>query len=271
MKCHLIRSLFLLSVSVLSSNVVAQSLLSFSVGYEQTSGDYGLVNETEITTIPLNLQYINEAWRLKLTVPFISVSGDGSVIPGSNGVIGVDFNSLIGGGLGGGSNASSAIETQSGLGDIVSSLSYAFIPTGDVAWFHELSAEVKWGTANENKFLGTGENDYSLSIYSLYERNTLKPFMSLGYLFMGDTPSTDFNNVLFASTGVMYPINGSLLLNVVYDYQQATLDGIDAGQTISLYLTKTLNEGWSTSLYLLNGLSDSVADTGLGLSVSRNF
>jgi len=271
MKSHLIRSLFLLALSIMSGSVVAQSMLSLGVGYEQTSGDYGLVNETEITTIPLDLQYINEAWRLKLTVPFISVTGDGSVIPGSNGVIGVDLNSFIGGGLGGSSNTSNVTDTQSGLGDIVSSLSYAFIPKGDEAWFHELSAEVKWGTANARKFLGTGENDYSLSFYSLYEKSTLKPFVSLGYLFMGDTAIANYNNVLFASAGVMYPINENLLLNAVYDYQQATLDGMDAGQMISLYLTKTLNEGWNVSLYLLNGLSDSVADTGMGLSVSRSL
>jgi len=276
MKLHLPRTIFLLILSYLPGSVVAgseaaDSQLSFSVGYEQTSGDYGLDNDTDITTVPFNLQYINEAWRFKLSVPFISVTGDGSVIPGTNGVIAGDLTSIFGVGQSGGTSSTSVVETQSGPGDIMSSLSYAFLPENQSNMFYEMTAEVKWGTASAEKFLGTGENDYSLSLFSMYERYDLKPFLSLGYLVMGDSQVTDYNDVMFVTTGFMYQLNSKTLVSIAYDFQQTTIDGTDDGKTLSVYLNRVLGEKWSASAYLLNGLSDSVADTGFGLNLIRNF
>lgn len=252
----------------ISQVTLAESWVNFSIGYEQTSGDYGSESNTDIVTVPLNLQYSNDAWRLKLSVPFISVTGDGTVIPGTNG--GISGNSPFTR-MGSSTSTITLTETEAGLGDIITSVSYAFVPQANSYIFSELTADVKWGTASTQKYLGTGENDYSLSLYMAYEKYDLKPFLSVGYLLMGDTDLTDFNNIMFTTVGLMSQLNESTLLSVAYDYQQASVNDIDDGHKVSLSLSKRINQKWTANAYLLSGLTDSVADSGFGFTLNRNF
>jgi len=252
---------------------MAESTSNISIGYEQTSGDYGQENDTEITTIPLTVQYIENAWRFKVSIPYISVKGDGSVIPSSGGVVS-HGHMQMGSGFGSTpmqTTTVSLVETQSGLGDVTTSVSYAFLPRNDSYAFYELTGEVKWGTASVNKNLGTGENDYSLDLYSIYVKHDLKPFLTLGYLVIGDTNISKYNDVFFTSVGLMYPMNSKTSFSVVYDYQQAAIDGIDDDHTVSLYVTRNFNQEWSANVYILNGLSDSVADSGAGFTLIRSY
>ena len=258
----------LLSLMSVSQVTMADSMTNISFGYEQTSGDYGSSTNTDITSIPLNLQYMNDTWRFKLSVPFISVTGDGTVIPGTNG--GISGASPFSG-SGGGTSSTTTVDTQSGLGDIITSASYAFSADADSFVFSELTAEVKWGTASAEKYLGTGENDYSVSLYTIYEKFDLKPFLSLGYLLLGDTSLTDYNDVVFSTAGMMFKLSVNTVLSLAYDYQQTTITGTDDSQTISLYLNKRLNPDWMASAYVLSGLSDAVADSGFGFTLIRNF
>lgn len=263
----------LLSLLIYSSGAMANSMANISVGYEQTTGDYGLNNDTEITTIPLTVQYAQDAWRFRLNIHYISVTGDGSILPGSMGTISSDnLISLIGpGGPSMPGATTSVVETQSGLGDITTSVSYAFPPDNNSNMFYELTAEIKWGTASASKNLGTGQNDYSLSLYSMYEKHALKPFLSVGYLFMGDRQFVDYNDVLFTTAGLMYQMNPQTFFSVAYDYQQATSDGRDDGHMAGLYATRQFSGPWSANVYLLKGLSDSVADSGAGFTLIHSY
>jgi len=247
-------------------SVMAESQLDFSVGYEKTSGDYGLENTTEITSIPLSIQYIDDAWRLYLSVPFISVTGDGSVTPGINGIMRNDGDFH----MGSGSGSNSTLDTNSGLGEIISSVSYAFMPQNS-DMFYELTGSVKWGTASFEKGLGSGENDYSVSLHSLYQKHELKPFINIGYLFIGDTSVTDYDDVLFMSYGLLYSANLQTSFSFAYNYQQATTNTSDESQSFSLYVNQRLDKQWMGSVFLFSGLSDSVADTGVGLSLIHSF
>lgn len=261
MKRRILPAVTLLIMLLASNSAMAEGKVSVGLGYEQTSGDYGQTEETEITTVPLYFQYIRDAWRFKLSIPHISVTGDGSVIPSSGGMGG--FGSF------GSTGSSSVVETQYGLGDVTGSISRSFRPQNSYM-FYELTAAVKLGTASVEKNLGSGENDYSVGLYSSYGKHALKPFLSIGYQLMGDTATVDYNDVLFARTGLMYQLNAKTLMNVSYDYQQATADG-DDGKTLSFSVSRKLNQKWLANVYFLNGLSDSVADSGLGFSLIHNF
>jgi len=268
---HKILNLKLLVLLLISTSSIADRQFNFSVGYEKTSGDYGLENTTDITTVPLVAQYTKDAWRVRLYVPFISITGDGSVMPGSNGAVSNRsiLNTIMGSGSGS-TSTDTVVTTQSGLGDISISISYAFMPLNS-EMFYELTAEAKWGTASVNKGLGTGENDYSVSFYSMYEKHNVKPFISLGYLLIGDTNLTDYNDVLFSRTGFMYSVNPQISFSVAYDYQQAMTDSTDEGQTLGLYAYRSFNKQWSGNAYVLAGLTDSVADSGIGFSFIHCF
>lgn len=276
MNGRIILTMKLLGLMSVSWGTMADTLVNISIGYEHTSGNYGLEDDTEITTIPLVVQYIEDAWRFRLNIPYIRVTGDGSVVPGGNGVISNNnaMNTLMGSGFGGRSTQTTTTtveETQSGPGDITTSVSYAFLPKNDSDMFYEITAEVKWGTASADKNLGTGENDYSLNLYSMYGKYDLKPFLSLGYLVIGDTDLVDYNDVFFATAGLMYQMNSKTSFSVIYDYQQATVDAADDGHLASLYVSRQFNQLWSANVYLLNGFSDSVANSGAGFTLIRSY
>lgn len=252
--------IFMFLVAVFSSGtVMANSIFSVSIGSEQTTGTYGSSSETKIGTFSLLAEYSVDAWRFSLYTPFISVTGDGSVLPSGGG---------MGAGIGG---ATGIDDTQSGLGDIKPSLSYAFFPKKGNFIFYELTAEVKLGTASVTENLGTGENDFSLSLYSAYEKYDTQPFLTFGYLMLGDTEAVNFNDVMFATVGFTYHMNSKIALGMVYDYQQAAVDGEDDGVIFEVNISNQFNRQWSGRIYSLTGLSDSVADSGVGLSLRRNF
>ena len=265
MKFWLVQFCILLLPVFFSGSVMANGLFSVSVGHEQTTGTYGSTSETKIGTTSLLADYSMGAWRFSLYAPFVSITGDGTVVPGSTTT-----------GTGNGNNSTTTttttiVETQSGMGDITPSLSYAFFPKKDSYIFHELTAEVKLGTASVDDNLGNGENDFSLSLYSAYEKYDMQPFLTLGYLMLGDTDTVDFNDVMFATVGFSYRMNPKTSFGMVYDYQQAAVDGDDDGVIFELNLSTQFNQQWSGRVYSLTGISDSVADSGIGFSLRRNF
>ena len=248
----------LLMLMFISNNAIAESAASISLGYEQTTGNYGLTEETKITTIPVSLQYIKDDWAFNVSVPFISITGTGDVIPTS-------------GGMGGfGNKTGSAVTTQRGLGDVSASIAYSIQPKNS-SMYYEITGAVKLGTASAQKNLGTGENDYSLSLYSLYDKNALKPFLTVGYTLIGDTATIDFNNIMFAVAGFNYQMNSKTMLSISYDYKQAAVDGAVDGKSWSIYIARKINPKLSANLYFINGLTDSVADKGIGFGLVRNF
>ena len=261
---RILRIVMILVPIFVSCETMANSMFNITTGYEQTSGTYGLASKTNIEKISFLVEYTNNAWLFSVYTPFVSVTGDASIMPNSGGMISSNiFN--VGPGAGG------SVETRSGPGDITTRLSYAFFPKDGNYLFYELTGEVKLGTASTDKNLGTGENDYSLSLYAMYEKYDIKPFMSLGYITIGDTVSVDYKDVVFVTGGFTYQINSKTSFGLTYDYQQASIDGVDDGTMVILDLSSQLNLKWSTSIYLMNGLSNSVADSGIGLTLKRNF
>jgi len=253
----LVKSLLLV---FMSAQVMAASQSSISIGYEQSSGNYGSTEETKSTSIPLRIKYTDNAWGFKLSIPYLSVTGDGSVIPSGSGSRKASFT---GGPL-------SGVSTQSGLGDVVGSVTYSISPKKSYMYY-ELATEVKFGTASVKDKLGTGEHDVSLSLYSEYEKRAVKPFWVLGYTVIGDTKTTDFNDVFFITAGINYQMNAKTLMSLSYDYQQATIDGEENAEVMGLSFSRKINKKWLTNFYLTKGLSDSVADTGLGVGLVRKF
>ncbi|MGB5396253.1 MAG: hypothetical protein WBN96_03825 [Gammaproteobacteria bacterium] len=257
-------------LSLVAYNAAAFDRVDLGVGFEKTSGDYGTLNDTDITTIPFFAQYTENNWRFRLTIPYLRVTGDGSVIPGNNGVIKQTIDTLPGSGGGLPVPTTGIIETNSGLGDVVTSVSHAFPPKGS-DMFYELTGTIKWGTASARNNLGTGQNDLSVKLYSMYEKYDLRPFATIGYLVVGDTKAVDYDNALFATAGLAYRFSPMTTLSVAYDYQQATSDSNDDGRMLGLYANHKFSREWSGNVYVLNGLSDSVADSGAGFTVIHSY
>ncbi|MDA3868749.1 MAG: hypothetical protein PF589_02100, partial [Gammaproteobacteria bacterium] len=61
----------LLMLMLVSCSAAAEGVNSFGIGYEHTSGSYGLDKDTEITTIPFFAQRVVDTWRLRMSIPYI--------------------------------------------------------------------------------------------------------------------------------------------------------------------------------------------------------
>ena len=82
---------------------------------------------------------------------------------------------------------------------------------------------------------------------------------------------TDYNDVMFVSAGVAYPLSRSATLGIDHDFQQAVTDGTDDFAMISLSFSQQLTQGANLSVAIKAGLTDNSPDKGFSLSASFPF
>src|SRR5262244_4109710 len=58
----------------------SDDLVTWSVGAEYSSGDYGAPQKTDIFYVPFAVKYETGPWAYKLTVPYVEITGPGNVI-----------------------------------------------------------------------------------------------------------------------------------------------------------------------------------------------
>lgn len=241
-----------------SATSVAQdndSRFTLSIGTEFTSGNYGGDVDIEDTYIPLTamFDYGNVAFRL--TVPYLSVDAPEGTIFDSGG------EPLPGFG---------AMTTESGLGDVVGSVTlFDVINSQRLGLTMDLTGKVKFGTADEEKGLGTGENDYTVQadFYKFVDEFTW--LGSVGYKFRGDPTGIDLDDVLMASLGGSYKFTPDVHSGFVFDYRESAISGSDSIQELSGFVSRRLSEDWRVQVYALTGFTDSSPDWGAGLQIKR--
>jgi hypothetical protein len=248
----------------------AESDIKLSTGYDYSSGKYGQQVTTEIETLLITMNYLRGPWSLNLTVPTIRVTGNGTVIPGANGPS--SFENFSSGFFGTGStgNAStSQTVTHSGLGDASASVGYAYFPANGN--FYEITAKVKFATADVDKGLGTGENDYTLQFDAVFNSGAVSPYFSLGYAITGDSSLYTYKNVPYGTLGLIFKTGAASSFGVGYDYRQATVDGSDDLQQASVFFNWSGSRQWATTLSALTGFTDSSPDFGVSLMFTRSY
>ena len=161
--------------------------------------------------------------------------------------------------------------TESGLGDLIAGVTmYDVIDNRDLGIAMDVSGKVKFGTADEGKGLGTGENDYTVraDVYKFFEQFTLMG--SAGYKVRGDPVDVDLENVFLASAGGVYSISDRARFGLVYDYRESAFIDGDAISEVSAFSSRRLNETWQIQLYAFTGFSDSSPDWGGGVLLTMN-
>ena len=241
--------------AISSSNAVAgddNPTISWSTGLEYSSGTYGGTDDIEDFYVPLKGRLKLDRVAFDLTVPYLSVRAPafttitepgGEIVPGSGEIV-----------------------TESGVGDVI-----AGITVYDVAYSEELgvaldlSGKIKFGTADDTKGLGTGEQDYTIraDLYKFYEQFTL--LTSAGYKFRGDPAGIDLENVLLGSLGGVYMPGDNTSLGLIYDYRESALIDGDAISELCFFTARQMDDKWTVQLYAFTGFSDSSADWGAGI------
>jgi hypothetical protein len=129
------------------------------------------------------------------------------------------------------------------------------------------TAKVKFGTADETQGLGTGENDYSLQLDA--GKGVFSGYA--GYRMLGDTATLDYNDVGFVGAALSLPLGKTRDFGIEYYTEEAPLSGMDELQQATLSLNGEMSREMDYSVYYIAGLSDSSADTVIGINFSSRF
>lgn len=237
---------------------------SLSVGADYSSGDYGSDTTTEIFSIPVTGRWTQGAWTFKASLPWLRVDGDPNVLPG---VGAINNGNPRGRGRGNGGAPpppeAPVSGSASGMGDLRLSATYAFDTGGPVGV--DLTANVKVGTADEDKGLGTGATDYGLALdlYRDFDGTTL--FGGAAYNVLGDSDFIDVDSVFGANVGLSRKV-GPGSLGASYEWRQAASDGFDDRSELMAFYSVRTEGGSRWQFYALAGLSDGSPDYGAGFS-----
>ncbi len=238
--------------------------LTLSVGFDYSSGKYGTNTTTDITSIPVTAHYDSGAWGYELTVPYLRITGTTDVLPGVGRIINTNPSRRV-------ANTSSVSSTADGLGDITASATYNLYQGKKQDRGISLTGLIKFGTADANAGLGTGENDYTLQAngYRTRGRNTV--FGNVAYSVLGSSQYIQLNNVWSLSAGVEHQLSPISAVGVSYYTRQKSNSSGTAASDATLYYTRNIGNHWKAQAYVLQGFSNGSPDSGIGASMAYAF
>lgn len=249
------RGLVVLPALLLASAALAQGEFSAGAGIDYSRGDYGTGSETRILAIPFMARYDSEAWKLKLTVPWLRVTGEGEVIPG----------------IGKTNRGRRGERTESGIGDAVLAGSYGVINDAQSKFGLDVTAKLKLPTGDENRGLGTGSVDKTLQVepYKTIDRLTL--FGTLGYTFFGDSDVVDLKNGYLYEVGASTRLDQTDSVGASLFGRQRVVEGGSPQRELTVFWNRRVAKAQRLQAYFLVGLADGSPDVGLGASALFSF
>jgi len=245
---------------------------SVSAGADYSSGKYGTTTTTDIWSVPVTAAYQVDRWTFKLTVPYINISGAGDVIPGVGKVKnGNPKGRGHGNGNGGITPTTTTSGSASGLGDITASAGYELFGSADHTFGLDLTGKVKFGTADENKGLGTGKNDYGVALDTYKVSGAWTAFGGVGWMKYGSSQYIKLKNGFNANIGADYKLNPSNSIGAYYYYRERIADGGAPQSELTGYWNHKLSDNFRVQAYALAGFANGSPDYGVGASLKYSF
>lgn len=230
--------------------------LSVTIGQEYSEGDFGDVSQTYISATNFSIKYQTEQWVFRASSAWLHVTSPSSVTPDGDFV-----------------NTPSAIRktTVEGQGDLNLSASFTLLDQEQSIIGLDVMGKVKIPTADEDKFLGTGELDYGLSmdVYQRYE--DWVPYVTLGFKWRGDSPQVDYHNVLSGALGTDYYVNTQWRAGISYDWQERSTDFSDNIQEVTADINYLIDDDNKVNMFIFKGYSNASPAWGSGLSLTHYF
>jgi len=269
----IVGGLLLIGAPVAHAATTDSGRFSLSAGADYSSGKYGTDTTTDIWSVPVAAAYQTDRWTFKLTVPYINISGAGNVIPGV-GKVNNGNPKGRGRGNGGGTTpvpGTAASGSASGLGDITASAGYELFGSADRTFGLDLTGKVKFGTADENKGLGTGKNDYGLSLDTYKVSGDWTAFGGVGWMKYGSSQYIQLKNGFNANIGADYKLGASDNIGAYYYYRERIADTGAAQSEIAAYWNHKFNDSLRVQAYALAGFADGSPDYGAGASLKYSY
>ena len=230
-----------------------------TAGGSTAPGTIGGTESIDEWYFPITGKYIAGRYVVRLTIPYLRLTAPSGTTLVSGGQAGEVITTDSG-----------SRTTEAGLGDIIAGLTYQDLfnteLSSDIAL--DLTGKIKFGTADENKGLGTGENDYTIQadLFKFYHRFT--PYGTLGYKFRGDPSGIDLDNVWFGIIGGRYDISPNLGGGLDYYYREASFPGASEQQELTAHFSYRLTRNQRLQVYGFRGFSDGSPDWGGGVMIT---
>ena len=135
----------------------------------------------------------------------------------------------------------------------------------------DVTGKIKFGTADEQRGLGTGENDYTLQVEAARFLDRVSLQGAVGYRFRGEPPGVALNDVLLAWFGGYYRTSAATSFGLFYDFRESALSGSDDIQELSGSVSHRINDSWRVEVYAFSGFGDLAADWGGGVFVTTDL
>lgn len=238
---------------------LAHADMSVSTGVDYSSGTYGATEKTKITYIPLIFKYEADRYFIRFAVPYLSIEAPtgGAIL-----TIGPDGQPIR--------EASGARATNAGMGDVIVAAGYTVMDSGAGALL-DVIGKIKFGTADETKGLGTGENDYSAQLDWSQKLSGFTLLATGGYRVYGDPPGTDFDNAFFGSLGGVRKFAPATSGGLIFDFRENIVAGTDSQRDVTAFVSHKIGKSRKLQGYASAGLSDASPDWGIGVVLSFGF
>ncbi len=233
----------------------------FSSAANYDTGKYGSKDRTDSVYIPFTLKRCYSGVDLSITVPYLRQSSRGLVtrVGGKPVRIAAPGGSAV--------NSSGA-----GLGDIILRGAYTLKLDGPRSFDLGLAGKLKLPAASKSKGLGTGELDEGAGLEFAKEIAPGWTLLADGYYtIIGEPAGMELNNQAAVEVGFYRALLKSLGLTVLYEMQNAIVDGNAAPRSLSGTLSYGSPDGVEFAGGLTLGLSDGSPDTGIGAELNLRF
>ncbi|GAB6194730.1 transporter [Lysobacter xanthus] len=248
----------------------AEDGFSLGVGVDYTSGKYGSDTTTRILQVPVSGKYTTGNWAFKASLPWMRVEGDANVVPGLGSIVNLNPVGRGRGGAGTGTGTTApANDSASGLGDLRLAATYSLPTTSGLGV--DLTANAKLATADEDKGLGTGANDYGVAVDLYRDVGGTTLFGGAGYTWLGSSDYIDVDAVANANVGVSRKLGTGSSVGVVYDWREAATTTTDPRSELTGFVTMPTGTKNQLQVYATKGFSDGSPDWGAGVSWTAGF
>ena len=242
------------------------------IGVESSSGRYGLPSKTRIDSAPVTASVTRGRWTTKASLPWLRVEGDANVIPGVGGVSNLN---PFGRGRTGlpildpepGSEATPQRGRASGVGDLRLATTYAV--TGTRAGIG-LTGNAKIATADEDKGLGTGANDYGAALDGYRNVGAATLFGGVGYTRFGRSRHIDVESAANANAGLSIAA-GRGRLGLQYDWREPVSRTSQARRDATGFYARPVGTASEVQLFAGKGLDEGSPDWSAGIGLSFGF
>jgi len=224
---------------------------STSIGIDYSRGDYGEPVDTDFLSVAAAIKLEWEPITFRASIPFLYKNGLKDVIPGI-----------------GGSGDSATTSTETGIGDIVTSLAYTYYPKRKYVPLVDLITKVKIPTASKSRGLGTGKTDVTLQLEIAEVFGPVSLFGVAGYRFKG---GSQYNDIIVAGGGVGLRFSRAFGAGIAYDFREAATSSSDDVHEVSPYMTIRMGKRFRLGPYAVIGLSDGAPDYGGGITLTATL